>query len=681
MRAILIAEKPSLMREIETVYKKIKTSLGLEIDFLAQAGHLVGLKTPDMIDKKYEKWRLENFPIDVPYEYYVLKGKENLIREIKSAVNSGKYDCVIHAGDPDGEGELLVRLVLAYVNNKLPVKRFWTNDLTFGAIEKALKNLSNDSDYDRVYDAALLRQHLDYQFGMNLTGTGTLCCGALLKLGRVKAIIVERIVRRELEIQNFKDSSKFKHAFTYMGCEFVGENEYDTDANARTGLPKNNSAEVTEVTEKKSKRKAPKLYKLSTLQTDAHHRYKMNGKDVLATVQSLYEKKFVSYPRTDCEYISSHIDAEKILTSLAGLLSIPSGYLTNPATIMADKTYANDKAIASEGHTAIIPTGVVPSGLSGYEEKIYDMIVRRFFAIFSPEKETRTVTVKAVAEEEEYIYSETEDLDAGWELMLNPAYKARILPKVTFKKGALSPVDFFVKEIKAKPPVRYNSGSLIKALDTPDDYVDANGKKLKYKIGTPATRSNIIDECIKCGYFTADKNGVYAPTDLGFYLINTLGDLPVFDITTSAKWEELFEQVRANEKQAKIIEADMMNELHNIIADIKSRPITPMTKQSGNSAGSKGSLGTCPLCGGIIFENSKAYSCSNWNGNPKCNFTIWKESPMKFKVTKADLAKLISGKEITKDVTSKAGKTWKQKLYYNKAENKLDFVKQERNVS
>ena len=673
MRAILIAEKPSLMREIEAVYKKIKGGLGFEIDFLAQAGHLVGLKTPDLVDKKYEKWKLENFPIDVPYEYHVLSGKEKLVKDIKVAVHSGKYDCVIHAGDPDGEGELLVRLVLSYVGNKLPVKRFWTNDLTFGAIEKALKGLSSDSDYDRIYDAALLRQHLDYQFGMNLTGVSTLRCGALLKTGRVKAVIVERIVKREREIQNFKDSSKFKHAFTYMGCEFSGENEYETDANAMVGLPKGNSAEVTEAVEKKSKRKAPKLYKLSTLQTDAHNRYKINGKDVLTTVQSLYEKKFVSYPRTDCEYISSHIDAEKILTNLAHLVSVPNGYLTNPATIMADKTYANDKVIATEGHTAIIPTGVVPTGLSGYEEKIYDMIVRRFFAIFSPEKETRTVTVKAVAEEEEYTYSETEDLDAGWELMLNPAYKIRTLPKVAFKKGEISPVDFFVKEIKAKPPARYNSGSLIKALDTPDDYIDANGKKLKYKIGTPATRSNIIEECIKCGYFLVDKNGTYSPTDLAFYLIDTLGDLPVFDITTSAKWEELFERVRTGEKSSTALEADMMAQLHNIIADIKSRSITPMVRQGTPSA--KTGQGTCPLCGGTIFENSKAFSCSNWNKNPKCDFTIWKNWIMGVTFTKADVNKLAAGKEITKDVTSKAGKTWKQKLCYNKAEKKVDFAK------
>ena len=376
------------MKEISEVYRKYRSEFPDEITFKAQAGHLVGLKLPDEIDETYKKWSFDNLPINVPYIYKVNKDKHTLIQEIKQEIASGKYDYIIHAGDPDGEGELLVRLVLTYLKNALPVKRFWTNDLTEGAIRASLKNLIDDSEKDNIYSAALLRQHLDYRFGMNMTVALTVKSGATMRIGRVKAPIIRLIVDREKEIENFVDSSKFRQKFDYQGCEFVREEDFETEMAARNALPKTNSAVTTNVEHKNIKKKAPKLYKLSTIQTDAHSKYKFSGAETLSIIQSLYEKKFVSYPRTDCEYISSHEDVDSIIKNTEGLIGLPPGTLRNPAAILKDKTYANDKVIATEGHTALIPTGIVPHGLSDKEEKIYEMILRRFLAIFAPRRKS-----------------------------------------------------------------------------------------------------------------------------------------------------------------------------------------------------------------------------------------------------------------------------------------------------
>jgi len=683
MKALLIAEKPSLMRAIKDVYQKNKGSYGFEIDFLAQAGHLVGLKMPDEVDAKYGKWKLDNFPIDVDYIYKVLPGKSNLVNDIRKALKSGNYDFVIHAGDPDGEGQLLVDLVLQYAGNTLPVKRFWSNDITPGAIDAALKSIKDNKDYTPIFDAALVRQHLDYQFGMNLTGVATLKAkkfDGAIRLGRVKAPIIKMIVDREREIINFVDSSKFKESFLYKDCEFVGEAEYDSEAKAKAALPTGDSALVTKVEEKNTKKKAPKLYKLSTLQTDAHNRYKLSGKATLALVQSLYEKQLVSYPRTDCEYISSHENLDGVFKSVAPLfLTDTTGFRTG-AAVGKDKDYANDAKVATEGHTALIPTGKKPVGLSKEESAIYELIARRFLAIFAPEKEIHSISVTAEADKKPFVYQGREDIVAGYELVLNPAYKKTTMPKVAYKNGdVLCPVEFKVKEIKAKPPVRFNDGSLVKALDTPEGYKDANGKSVKYKIGTPATRANIIDECIKCGYFIKEK-GAFVPTDLAFYTIDTFGDVSMFDITTSAKWEEDFELIRGKEKKAADVEGGIMKELRTIVGDLKAREVTPIAKGAG--PGGKGGSGVasldidCPCgCGGKVTENSKAFSCTNWNAPNKCGFTIWKNNTaLKYKISAADVKKFLAGKEVEKNMTSKAGKKWKQKIFFDKSTGKVEFV-------
>ena len=662
MKALLIAEKPSLMRSIQAVYNKHKAEIPFEIDFLSQAGHLIALKMPSEIDEeKYKRWKMENFPINVPYIYHVSKGKNELISKIRTAIKGGNYDFIINAGDPDQEGQLLIDETLNYIGNKVSVKRFWSNDLTEEAVLNALLNLKNNEDYINIYNSALVRQHADYQFGMNITGVSTLKFGEIYKVGRVKAAIIRILVDRELAIRNFVEKTTYKRAFTYQNkAEFIDETIYDEKDKALQALPKTNSATVVDVKETISNTKAPKLFKLSTLQQEAHKQLGFNGAKTLAVLQNLYEAKVTSYPRTDCEYISSKED----LTGLLRKIAFPNtdDYISKVAQIKNDATYCNDKAISTEGHTAILPTGKNPKGLGEDEQKLYNLILRRFIAIFCDPKKTKNITIKAYADNDksqgEYIFKESIDLDMGYDKVLNPGAKPRQSCGITFTKGMeLTPIKFDIKECVSKPPARYNDGSIIKVLDKPEEYIGNDDKKVSYSIGTPATRSTIIEECKKCGYFTVQKGAFYA-TPKAEKIIKELGDIPLFSITNSGRWENMLDDIRKGKENAENVEQTLLNECHNIVYDIKNRNIEKDKSISSASGGKSSASGNslescnCPACGASIASGQYGAYCSG-----KCGMVISKF--MGKQLSNPQVVSLLSGKKVLlKGLPKKNGETY-----------------------
>lgn len=651
MKALLIAEKPSLMREIQAAYRENRKDINLDIDFMAQAGHLVGLKMPDEINKeKYGRWSLDNLPIDVPYVYKVIPGKNELVSKIRTAVKSGEYDFVIHAGDPDGEGELLVRLVLGYVGNKLPVKRFWSNDLTHDAIAEALKSLKDDSEYDPIYDAALVRQHIDYQFGMNITVAATLKMGEIYRLGRVKAPTVKMIVDREREIRNFKPTSTFKRAFLYDGCEFVNEEAFKTREECKAATPITDNALVDEVKDEIKNQKAPKLFKLSTLQTEAHKVLGMSGAQTLQTLQYLYEAKLVSYPRTDCEYIASGVDIGGIKNAIAGVVGVDRELLKRSvSSVKGDSTYVNDAAIASEGHTAIIPTGLSAARLEGRQKDLYHLIARRFLAMFGEFKQVRNISVTTYPDGNKdygkYVWKDTLDVNPGFELIINPGYQARMGSGKVYRKGEiLCPIEFKEKEVVSKPPARYNDGSLIAAMDKPEEFKDDDGK-VAYKIGTPATRASIIEECIKTGYFEKDKKGVFTPTIKAERIVDSIGDIDLFQVKNSGRLESMLEQIRHGKADAKTVEDKLMKECVGATEDIKGRDTIKMR-------GTDKPIGQCPCCQGDVVSGKFGAYCAE-----KCGMIVSKA--MGKTLSDVQVQSLLAGKKtLVKGLKSKDGKLY-----------------------
>lgn len=686
MKALLIAEKPSLMRTIRDVYNRHRGEFDFEIDFVALAGHVLGLKMPDEINPSYKKWSLDHLPMEVPFRYKTLSGKAQIVSQIKSAINSGQYDFVVNSGDPDQEGQVLVREVLQHVGNRLPVKRFWSNDQTEGAVLDALLHLKDDRDYDHLAEAGFTRQHLDYVYGMNLTEGMTLKSNTLIRMGRVKAPIIRAIVDREREIEEFVPSSTYQRAFTYDDTyQFVDTSEtFDTkEALSATVSRIPTQAEVIDCKQERKNVKAPKLYKLSSLQTDAYGKLGFSAAKTLSVLQTLYEQQVVSYPRSSCEYISSHTDVAGIYRGIAGMIpEIASHGLAarSAAEVCADKAYCNDRAIASEGHTGIIPTGKRPSGLNSDQQKLYALIARRFAAICMKPKQTLVTNITA-KDENEYRYDckGTKDLDASFEYILNPNYHPKQFDFAPQPHTMLNPVIFTPKEIEKKCPARYNDGSLVKFLSNPKDYKDEEGHTVKYTIGTEATRANIIEECMKNNYFTKEK-GSFIPTEFAKTIIKEYGDLPVFNIDTSAQWESMLESIRTGEASAQTVEDDLTGQMREMVADIKERTVTKLAYRS-NDPKSKAALAKqdaickCPCCAdGQIRENTKAFGCTNWNAENKCGFTIWKNT-CGATLTKTDVRKLIEGKTITKTCHKKDGGTYQAQLAYDFDNGKVDFAK------
>ena len=672
-KALLIAEKPSLMNEIKKVYKAHKSEFNFDIDFLAQAGHLVGLKSPKEINaEKYGRWNLGNFPEVYPYEYKINPGKEKLVKEIREAVKKGGYDFIIHAGDPDGEGELLVRLVLDFIGNKLPVKRFWTNDLVEGAIVGALKNLQPDENYDHIYEAALVRQHSDYQFGMNSTGTVTCKAGGdLCRLGRVKAAIVALICIRELEIINYVEKKTYKPAFRYKDCDFILDKVFETPQQALAVVPKTEYADIKDAKYEVKHAKAPKLFKLSTLQTEVHSQLKWSGAKTLEVLQTLYEEKAVSYPRTSCEYISSQVNIGRIAKCVLSEIDVDRDLMVrDPKDVSKDKIYANDKAIAAEGHTAIIPTGEgLKKGATKDQIALYEIICRRFLAMFGPVKETMSVKVTGVptGNKDPYVFSESYDIKPGYELILNPGYKMKTGHDIKFETGqSIHPIEFFAKEIVSQKPSRYNDGSLIKAMENPEKFEGEEGA-VKYKIGTPATRANIIEECQKTGYFNKEK-GSFVATDKALAIYEAYKEVPMFIPIESGKWEEMFDQIRAGKTYYQEVEDSLISNMEESVELFKKGSIRPYEIEGGAApakgkgkgkgkaaaaeSGEKkmgGSMGNCPSCNSPVQTGKFGVYCSG-----KCGMMFGKVFGKE--LSESEWRSVLAGKAIhVKGLVSKKG--------------------------
>ncbi len=392
LKALLIAEKPSLKRTIEEYYKKHKSEIPYDIDFIEQRGHLVTLMLPDEIDEEQKKWCWENLPFHPEehggWRYKTISEKKEgsfltageRYKKIGELLKRGDYDFVINAGDPDQEGELLIRSVLKCLGNKLPVKRFWTNAITESAVIAALKNLMDDDSEPQLTNllqAGYGRQHSDYRFGMNISRAMSLKMGGRVPCGRVMTPILGIVCKRENEISNFTPKTvygvkvHYKDGFTGQLYEEKGSDTDENDENS--GYVWFDGKEdafdamkavkgpltITTYDVKRQETFAPKLFKLATLQIAANN-VGLSTKRNDEALQSLYEKGYVTYPRTSCEYLSSSEELSRMIESARTVKELgPFIDSISPSAIdrvKATKKYVNDAALKESGHSAIVPT-------------------------------------------------------------------------------------------------------------------------------------------------------------------------------------------------------------------------------------------------------------------------------------------------------------------------------------
>ena len=725
MKALLIAEKASLRDTIQAVYEAHKDEIDYSITFLEQSGHLLTLKQPDEIDEALKEWSWDTLPIHPEehggwkYKIAPKSKKQNIAPKtryikIKQELSSGKYDFVINAGDPDQEGQLLIRIVLASLKNKLPVKRYWSTATTEGHVLRALQNLKDD-DHDpmlvNLLQAAYGRQHSDYRFGMNISRAATLQMHGNVSCGRVKTVMLAIVCKREIEIANFKPSTsygvKVKYIDGFWGQYYIEKDmkdeEGNDDADDAEELEENEENEgyvyfdtaeeakafilglkppaiVKKYEKKKVKTSPPKLFKLATAQVAAG-KLGYSPKETLSILQSLYEKGYMSYPRTDSEYVASEEDLETMLKSAYSVPELRS-FIDNISAVdirnvKKKKKWVNDKKMAESGHTALVPTTDKPdfSELSSDEKIIYTLICRRFVSIFLPPLIQNKVVLETDIGGNTFRTTGKTLIQPGYTEIYDQKFNDVELPE--YEVGQRIKMEGFKMSKKMKTcPKRFTEDDLIAVCENPHKYLDDKrlkelGKRLK--IGTPATRADILEELIyKLKYLQMkkDKKKSYiVPSELGMMIWKNIKDCKITRVDMTGEWEESLEEVRTGRKSLSQLEKEMINDVNQMVEDIKNTEMHEI-----ESLNKRKVIGKCPKCGEDYISSNKSFYCSNYKGG--CKFgafrKIWDST-----LTDEEFKTMVAGKHLAKEI-KKDKKKWVAELKYNFEDCKVEFVIEEK---
>ncbi len=673
-RALLIAEKPDQMQQIQQVYEKYQDQFPYEIDFMAQRGHLIRLLYPNEIDPSRNVWKWENIPFfpdeEGGWKYDVIKeekkGKyltsQERYHKIEQALHSGKYDFVIHAGDPDREGELLVCLVLKKAGNRLPVKRFWQNDLTEKHVLDALLHLRDDeTDPLLVHTRASAygRQWADYMYGLNLTQAASLKMQGMAAVGRVKTVAQYIVCLREREIRNYVETSVYSTEVTYIKGfkgslvalqsngqsdqkETISEVWFETKAEAeRIAEDLYESATVIQVEKKQKSEASPQLFILSSAQIQAA-KMGYRADEVRDAIQHMYEAKVMTYPRTDCPYLSSDTDFHGILRQLhdipelAPIIDRISD--SDIDRVRHDKRYVDDKALQEAGHSALRPTtdGITTLSLSKIEQDAYMMIAMRFLAMFLPPLITDHVTM--VCQNGSYLFrsSGKSVVQKGWRDIYPGDITDTMIP--AYQEGdTIQLIDSDVKTKTSTKPKRYTSAELIQVLNHPvkflldESYRTVAGKKLK--IGTAATQTDIIRVLVQRDHYIEEveegKTLRLKPTDIGMQIIDNLEGCDLTKVDVTGSWEMDLEDVRTGKMTLEEYEQKTKAQVISIIEDIKNRDMKPLPQKKKKFE----EIGICPSCGNKLLKVEKGYFC-----------TGYKESGCQIRSSR-----VIRGRELTTD--------------------------------
>ncbi|MGG3450361.1 DNA topoisomerase III [Domibacillus aminovorans] len=621
-KSVVIAEKPSVARDIANVLKCTKKGNGfLEGDKYIVTwalGHLVTLADPEAYDNKYKTWNLEDLPmLPERMKLVVMKQTGKQFNSVKSQLVRSDVNEIIVATDAGREGELVARWIIEKAKINKPIKRLWISSVTDKAIKDGFANLKPGKAYDNLYSSAVARSEADWYIGLNATRALTTRFNAQLNCGRVQTPTVAIIAQREEEIKHFK-------AQTYYGIEAqTSENLkltwQDAKGNSRsfekekidTIVKKlgNLDAVVTEIDKKKKKSFAPSLYDLTELQRDANKIFGYSAKETLNIMQKLYEQhKVLTYPRTDSRYISSDIVgtlSERLKACGAGeYRSLTNKILSKP--IKASKSFVDDSKVSD--HHAIIPTEdyVNFSAFTDKERKIYDLVVKRFLAVLLPPFEYEQLTLRAKIGNENFVARGKTILSNGWKEAYENRFedddtendlKEQILPSI--EQGDKLDVKLIVQTSgQTKPPARFNEATLLSAMENPTKYMDTQNKQLAATLkstgglGTVATRADIIEKLFNS--FLIEKRGKDIHiTSKGRQLLDLVPEELKSPMLT-AEWEQKLEAIANGKLKKEVFISEMKNYTKKIVADIKASD----KKYKHDNISTK----SCPDCGKPMLE-------------------------------------------------------------------------------
>lgn len=672
---VCIAEKPSVAKDIAKIiganssHDGYMEGNGYQVTWTF--GHLCTLKEPDDYTPLWKRWSLASLPM-IPPRFGIKLIEDQGIKKQFAIIEKlmQNADGIINCGDAGQEGELIQRWVMQKAQAKCPVKRLWISSMTDEAIREGFRSLKPQDDYQPLYLAGLSRAIGDWILGMNATRLYTLKYGQnrqVLSIGRVQTPTLALIVNRQKEIDNFKPEPYWVLAtiyrdttFTATKGKFTSKEEGEQAFATIEGKP----FTVTEVQKKRGTEAPPKLYDLTSLQVDCNKKHGMSADTTLKIIQTLYERKLTTYPRVDTQYLS-----DDIYPKCAGILNGIKGYeaLTQP---LRGKPLKKSKKVFDTSkvtdHHAIIPTGVPAQNLTDMERHVYDLIAKRFIAVFYPDCKFSTTTVLGDVDGIEFKVSGKQILEPGWRDVYakenNTQQTAdddnrqndeeRTLPD--FHKGESGNHTPTLTEKWTTPPKYYTEATLLRAMETAGKFVEDEELRSALKengIGRPSSRAGIIETLFKRHYIRRERKNLVA-TATGIELIDLIKEELLKSCELTGIWEKKLRDIEHKTYDpAQFIEelkAQINAIVHDVLADNSSRRVTILTEEdlkkkkptkpkskkpaqqqqtatqqqtaSEQQQTSRIEAGApCPVCGkGTIIKGKTAYGCSRWREG--CDF-------------------------------------------------------------
>lgn len=659
---LVIAEKPSVAQSIAKVIGATNRQDGyLEGNgYLVSwcVGHLVELAEPEAYDEKYGKWRYEDLPIlPEQWEYQVSETTKKQFKILKDLMKRSDVTSLVEATDAGREGELIFRLVYHQAGCKKPFERLWISSMEDKAIAEGFANLKSGTEYDALYEAALCRERADWIVGMNATRLFSTLYGQTLNVGRVMTPTLAMLVAREAEISGFKPEPFYTIAITVCGVKAIGERIMDKNE-AMAMLQKIKDVEKAVIRKNRTtekQEKAPQLYDLTNLQREANKLMGFTAQQTLDYAQNLYEKKLITYPRTDSRFLTE--DMEASLPQLATKMADKFGY--HGTLPMNCRQVINNKKVTD--HHAIIPTvnvhevafGELPSG----EQKILSMVVARLLAgiseshvIAETELEFDCVGYPFKAKAKQVVKNGWKDVVewvlGGKKKKGGDSDEDKILQNLDyFQEGKSIPArEPECKEGKTSPKKHFTEDTLLSAMEHAS--ADEMPEDAEHKgIGTPATRAGVIEKLVRIGFVErkGDKKSMsLIPTHKGTALITVMPE-QIQSASMTADWEEKL----INIEEGTFDSEDFIAEISRMITElVKTYKIIEDAEVLMNPANEP--MGTCPCCGKNVVEKSKGYFCES----RECSFALWKENRFFDSL----------GKKLTKQIAEKLIRDGKAKL-------------------
>ncbi|HPT45233.1 MAG TPA: DNA topoisomerase 3 [Candidatus Rifleibacterium sp.] len=735
MKTLVFAEKPSVGKDIARILGAARRGEGyLEgNDYVITwgFGHLVAIGHPEEQNPAWKKWSLESLPmLPQDWKLTVLPSSKQQFDGVARLFNRDDIGMIINAADAGREGELIFRLVYQHAGCHKPFQRLWISSMTDEAIKKGFEDLKPGEKYDPLARAALCRSRADWLVGMNFTRAYTRKLNSMFTVGRVQTPTLAMVVRRHLEIQNFVprdywEVNAIMQDFTALwfnpeADEFPSRIDSHEKASELAKRVKGAMATVHSAKKTAKKQPPPSLYDLTTLQREANSKYSMTAADTLAVLQNLYEKKkVVTYPRTDSRYLSEDIfpTIEKRLATLPHDYDEYLNWLRQNRPRKDKRVFDNAKV---SDHHAIIPTEKKVTDTTTWttaEKNVYDMVVRRFLAVFYPDHQYMSTTIIVRSGADNFKATGKVVTDEGWRLVYPKRQQAekaadsgedeendQSLPDL--KKGDQRQInDTTLLTRKTKPPAAYTEATLLQGMETAGKLIESEELRDAMKdsgLGTPATRAEIIEKLIKVEYMLRDKKKL-VPTPKGIQLV-TLAAPEITSPELTGSWEKRLADISRSRDDDGDFMKGITGFVCNIVEQIKAssipkaaalphqprqatddnprqpaerkqaqRQVRPPETPSSVPAVVRVVIAPCPACstGGII-EGSRGFGCNRFKEG--CHYVVWKEFYGK-KLSQAAIDSLIAGKatRLIKGFVLENGNTVAGRLKMNAAHTAVEL--------